>query len=261
MEVKYWADVIQKAHRTNVIVVSPNILMLAINTIQTVMKDARMREQANLIQREVGLLLKDVGRLTDRVENLRRHFTQADGDVKEIVTSAEKVANRAVRIEKVELPQTDAGSLPPPCTGEVYRLLIEHAERNGALSALDADGPIVRDVLDCGGRPTLIKVNADELGRIYGDPVSTEDEVFEAAETIRALEREGVVEITACATHGIFSGPAIDRIEAFAWIVVESMPIASPHSRPLWAATERMKLKTSSNTSFGSRLCVLLTQE
>ncbi|MGE3857493.1 MAG: 1-phosphofructokinase family hexose kinase [Dehalococcoidia bacterium] len=80
-----------------------------------------------------------------------------------------------------------AGSLPPPCTGEVYRILIEHAEKNGALSALDADGPIVRDVLDRGGRPTLIKVNADELGRIYGDPVGTEDEVFEAAETVRAL--------------------------------------------------------------------------
>jgi len=33
-------------------VVSPNILMLAINTIQTVMKDARMREQADLIARK-----------------------------------------------------------------------------------------------------------------------------------------------------------------------------------------------------------------
>ena len=53
-------DVIQKAHRAQVIVVSPNILMLAINTIQTVMKDARMREQADLIRKEVGVLLGDV---------------------------------------------------------------------------------------------------------------------------------------------------------------------------------------------------------
>ena len=86
-----------------------------------------------------------------------------------------------------------AGSLPPPCTGEVYRILIEHAEKNGALSALDADGPIVRDVLDRGGRPTLIKMNADEFGRIYGDPVGTEDEVFEAAEAVRALGVPAVV--------------------------------------------------------------------
>jgi len=86
-----------------------------------------------------------------------------------------------------------AGSLPPPCTGEVYRTLIDHAERNGALSALDADGPVVRDILDHGGRPTLIKMNADEFGRIYGDPVSTEDEVFDAAESVRALGIPAVV--------------------------------------------------------------------
>ena len=53
-----FADVIQKAHRAQVIVVSPNILMLAISTIQTVMKDARMREQADLIRKEVGVLLQ-----------------------------------------------------------------------------------------------------------------------------------------------------------------------------------------------------------
>ena len=51
-------DVIQRSQRAQVIVVSPNILMLAITTVQTVMKDARMREQANLIQKEVGVLLR-----------------------------------------------------------------------------------------------------------------------------------------------------------------------------------------------------------
>src|SRR5260221_10147676 len=106
-----FSDVIQKAQRAQVIVVSPNILLLAINTMQTVMKDARMREQANLIQREVGLLLKDVERLTERVDNLQRHFSQADGDLNEIVISAGKVTDRADRIEKVELRQVEGAPL------------------------------------------------------------------------------------------------------------------------------------------------------
>ena len=76
-----------------------------------------MREQANLIQREVGLLLKDVERLTERVDNLRRHFNQADGDLKEIVISAGKVSDRADRIEKVELQQTESVPLPAPAKG------------------------------------------------------------------------------------------------------------------------------------------------
>ena len=98
-----FADMIQKAHRANVIVVSPNILMLAINTIQTVMKDARMREQADLIRKEVGIMLNDVRLLDERVGKLQRHFNQADADIKDILTSTGKITIRAEKIEKVEL--------------------------------------------------------------------------------------------------------------------------------------------------------------
>jgi DNA recombination protein RmuC len=98
-----FSDVIQKAHRANVIVVSPNILMLAINTMQTVMKDARMREQADLIRNEVGAMLNDVRLLSDRVQKLQSHFNQADADIKNILISTGKITGRAERIEKVEL--------------------------------------------------------------------------------------------------------------------------------------------------------------
>ncbi|MFO1246988.1 MAG: DNA recombination protein RmuC [Alphaproteobacteria bacterium] len=102
-----FSDMIQKAHRANVIVVSPNILMLAINTIQTVMKDARMREQADLIRKEVGMLLNDVRLLSDRVGKLQSHFNQADGDIKNILISTGKITGRAEKIEKVELTPPD----------------------------------------------------------------------------------------------------------------------------------------------------------
>jgi DNA recombination protein RmuC len=103
-----FADVIQKAHRANVIVVSPNILMLAINTMQTVMKDARMREQADLIRNEVGVLLNDVRLLNDRVLKLQSHFNQADADIKNILISTGKITGRAEKIEKVELAPPEA---------------------------------------------------------------------------------------------------------------------------------------------------------
>jgi DNA recombination protein RmuC len=103
-----FADVIQKAHRAQVAIMSPNILMLAINTVLTVMKDARMREQASEIQREVGALTKDVRLLTERVEKLQRHFNQADGDLKDILISAGKITSRGERIEKVELSPAEA---------------------------------------------------------------------------------------------------------------------------------------------------------
>jgi len=107
-----FSDLIQKAQRAQVIVVSPNILLLAINTMQTVMKDARMREQASLIQREVGLLLNDVRLLSDRVGKLQSHLGQADEDVKNILISTGKVTGRAERIERVELPQSETAVKP-----------------------------------------------------------------------------------------------------------------------------------------------------
>jgi DNA recombination protein RmuC len=109
-----FADLIQKAQRAQIIVVSPNILMLAINTVQTVMKDARMREQASLIQKEVGLLLNDVRLLSDRVGKLQSHLGQAEGDIKTILISAGKVVGRAERIERVDLQSSESTPLLGP---------------------------------------------------------------------------------------------------------------------------------------------------
>ena len=111
---EFCPEVIHEAQRVQVVVVSPNILMLAIITVQTVMKDARMREQASLIQKEVGVLLNDVRLLGERVGKLQTHFTQADGDIRNILVSTAKIVSRAEKIEKVEVdspaPQIAGGT-------------------------------------------------------------------------------------------------------------------------------------------------------
>jgi DNA recombination protein RmuC len=108
-----FSDVIQKASRAQVIVVSPNILLLAVNTVQTMMRDAHMREQASMIQKEVGAMLNDVRLLAERVNKLQSHFGQADGDIKSILISTQKVISRAEKIDRVELPVTEVAALPP----------------------------------------------------------------------------------------------------------------------------------------------------
>ena len=67
-----------------------------------------------------------------------------------------------------------------------------------------------------------------ELMNVIGDvrgkrAVIVDDEIDTAGtltETVRALEREGVQEIYACATHGILSDPAVERIDASALLEV-----------------------------------------
>ncbi len=95
-------DLIQKAYRAQIVLVSPSLLMLAIQVMQQILKDARMREAAHEIRTEVGHLMVDLGRLHERVLNLQKHFGQANEDVAQILTSAEKVARRGGRIETLE---------------------------------------------------------------------------------------------------------------------------------------------------------------
>jgi ribose-phosphate pyrophosphokinase len=56
------------------------------------------------------------------------------------------------------------------------------------------------------------------IGEVRGKrAIIVDDEVDTAGtltETVHALEREGVTEIYACATHGVLSGPAVERLMA-----------------------------------------------
>ncbi len=99
-------DVIQKAHRARIVIVSPSLLMMAIQVMRTLVRDAKMRDQAHVIQKEVGHLLDDVRRLGERVGKLDDHFRQAQKDVSEITISVEKVVKRATRIESLEFEDT-----------------------------------------------------------------------------------------------------------------------------------------------------------
>jgi DNA recombination protein RmuC len=100
-------DVVQKAYRARVVIVSPSLLMLAIQVMQQILKDARMREAADQIRTEVGRMMEDLGRLRDRVLKLQQHHTQTGDDLRQILISSEKIEKRATRIEELEFDGDD----------------------------------------------------------------------------------------------------------------------------------------------------------
>ena len=95
--------VIEEGFRRRVYIVSPTTLMATLNTVRAILKDARMREQAHVIQREVAELMRDVERLDKRVGALTSHFDQAQTDIKEIQTSTRKIVRRGQVIEGIPL--------------------------------------------------------------------------------------------------------------------------------------------------------------
>ena len=117
-----FVDVLEKSYAQRIWIVSPTTMMATLNTVRAVLKDAKMREQAGVIQQEVTRMLQDVGRLDQRVENLERHFGQAEKDLREIRTSAEKVARRGEHITQIELGEDAAQELEAVGGVEIHRL-------------------------------------------------------------------------------------------------------------------------------------------
>lgn len=99
--------VIEDGQRARVYLVSPTTMMALLTTIRAVLRDVQMREQAGVIQIEVGKMMDDLRRLSERVGNLKGHFEQAENDVREITISTDKVQRRALKIREVELDTAD----------------------------------------------------------------------------------------------------------------------------------------------------------
>ena len=110
---EHFEDVIQKSHRARVIIASPNILMLLIQTLQAIIKDAAMREQAGFIKTEVSKLLEDVSRLKERLGDLHKHFGAANMDLEKLNVSADKINKRGLRIESLEIEEPPKIALDP----------------------------------------------------------------------------------------------------------------------------------------------------
>lgn len=100
-------ELVRDGFDARVWIVSPTTCMATLNTMRAILKDARMREQAGAIRKELSLLYKDVDRLGDRVTNLDRHFGQAQKDVQEIRISAEKAGKRARRLDAFDFEEVE----------------------------------------------------------------------------------------------------------------------------------------------------------
>ena len=100
--VEHFDELVQKAHRARVVIVSPTLMMMAINVAQAILRDARMRDEAQAIQAEVGRLLNDVRLIVERAAKLESHFAQAQDDLNGVGAASLRIARRAERIEAMD---------------------------------------------------------------------------------------------------------------------------------------------------------------
>jgi DNA recombination protein RmuC len=107
---EHFEDIVQKAHRCRIIIVSPSLLVMAVQVMQAIVRDARVREETHIIQAEVRRLVDDVARLRARAAKLDAHFKNAQEDVGQIIASVDKIAKCGERIDQMDFAEAPAAA-------------------------------------------------------------------------------------------------------------------------------------------------------
>ncbi len=104
---------IQKSHCARVIIVSPNMLMLAVQTMLSIVKDARMREQTDVLRKEVSALTRDVAKLAQRAARLQRHHRLMGEELDKLAGLSDTISTRGQRIDALDFDEAQ----PPAANG------------------------------------------------------------------------------------------------------------------------------------------------
>lgn len=95
-------NTIEYAARKKVFIVSPSTLWATLNTIRAVLSDIKIKRVAAKIKKELDMLLTDLARLSDRADNVSRHFAQAQNDIDLLQTTVSKIAPRAEKLRDMD---------------------------------------------------------------------------------------------------------------------------------------------------------------
>ncbi|WP_340302927.1 DNA recombination protein RmuC [Roseobacter sp. HKCCD7870] len=106
-------EIVREGFAARVWIVSPTTCMATLNTMRAVLKDARMREQAGAIRKQLGLLHRDVELVFERVNKLNTHFGQARKDIDDISIAAERAGKRAIKLDNFDFEEIVPDPMPP----------------------------------------------------------------------------------------------------------------------------------------------------
>jgi DNA recombination protein RmuC len=99
-----FADLVAEAARRHVHIVGPSTFWAVLNTMRGLLRDARLQSEARRIRTEVEKLAEETSRLERRVAALRGHYAAMAQDMREIETSAGKIAARGEAIRALDIP-------------------------------------------------------------------------------------------------------------------------------------------------------------
>lgn len=95
--------IVDESRLKKVYLAGPDNLMLILNTVRAIIRDANMNKLASEIQVEVNKLLNDLNNLNERFDKLDKHFELAQKDLELAKISQKKVYSRGSKIISIDV--------------------------------------------------------------------------------------------------------------------------------------------------------------
>ena len=100
---KSFPDISEISQQRKSFIISPTTLWVILSSIVNIVRDKRIKDNAGLIQSHLNSLGKELDRLENRVNKLDSHFTNAQSDLNDILTTTRKLSNKTQKIIKLDI--------------------------------------------------------------------------------------------------------------------------------------------------------------
>ncbi len=85
-------------YENKIFLISPTTLWIVLNSIESLLKDKRIKENSTIIFQHLKELGKEINRLEERVKKMDSHFSNAQNDLNDILITTKKISNKKNRM-------------------------------------------------------------------------------------------------------------------------------------------------------------------
>ena len=100
---RYFPEISKVFYDKKSFLISPTTLWVILTSIQSILKDKKIKENADVIQYQLNQLTNELQRLETRVKKLDTHFSSAQNDLNDILITTKKITSKTNSILNLDI--------------------------------------------------------------------------------------------------------------------------------------------------------------
>ena len=99
---KLFPELSETFYENKIFLISPTTLWIILNSIESLIRDKKIKDNSALIFQQLKDLNLELSRLENRVKKMDSHFSNAQSDLNDILITTKKISNKKDRLMKLD---------------------------------------------------------------------------------------------------------------------------------------------------------------